>query len=490
MPQPRRYSILGGTLIMVAMRWCDRLVGIASTIILARLLVPEDFGIIAMASLAIALADVLLDFGVNVALIQNPNVTHGHYNTAWTLRLIQASIATTVLLLAAPFAADYFNEERLTPVLQVLAFSLLLAAGENIGIIAFQKNLQFGAEFRFMFIRRAAGFFVTILLAWLLRSYWALVVGALTAGAFSMWLSYFLHPMRPSLSLEKFQEVFKVSQWMLVRGVGIYLNQNLHKILVGRWSAATVMGAYTLADEIAAIPTGELLAPLNRVLFPAFSKVQDNLEELKRLLLLAQGVQALLAIPAAVGLALIAEDAVRVLLGEKWLIAVPFVQVLALAGIAHSLTTSGNYVVLVRGRIRDLALLTWTQVALFAVSAFFLPEQPLAVAWLRLGIASLGILLTFQMLMRVLPIVRPHEILRASVRPIMGASAMAAFVTILPFPAAVPVAAILALKIALGASVYILMVLTAWWLAGRPRGPESYILDTLAGVFGRRSADR
>jgi polysaccharide transporter, PST family len=485
MAQPRRYSIVGGTLVTVAMRWCDRLVGVISTIILARLLLPEDFGIIAMASVAIALADVLLDFGVNVALIRNPDVTQAHYDTAWTIRLIQASIATTAVVLAAPLAGELFNDGRVTPVLHVLAFSLLLAATENIGIIAFQKNLEFGAEFRFLVIRRIAGFFIAILLAWLLRSYWALVIGALIGRAFGVWLSYVLHPMRPRLSLAKFQDVFAVSQWMLIRGVGTYVQGNLHKILVGRWSSATVMGAYTLADEISAIPTVELLAPLNRVLFPAFAKVQHNLQELKRLLLLAQGVQTLVAIPAGIGLALVADDAVRLLLGEKWLVAVPFVQILALGSVAQSLTTSGGYVMLVLGKIRFLAFITWTQVSLFVALASFLPEQPLAIAWLRLGLGVTGILLTFAMLMRVLPILKLHEVFRASVRPLAAACAMAAVIMLLSFSIDFPLAIKLAVKVSLGVLIYACAVLGIWWLAGRPSGPESYLLNNLGELLSR-----
>ena len=176
---PKSQTILQGTVLTVAMRWTDRLIGLISTLILARLLVPEDFGIIAMASLAIGLADVMLDLGVNIALIQNRNVTQAHFNTAWTLRLIQTAIATLLVLATAPLAAEYFKNDRLQPVLQVLAFSILISGFENIGIIRFQKEMQFGAEFRFMFLRRMAGFLVTIGAAWFLHSYWALVIGTL-----------------------------------------------------------------------------------------------------------------------------------------------------------------------------------------------------------------------------------------------------------------------------------------------------------------------
>jgi O-antigen/teichoic acid export membrane protein len=270
---------------------------------------------------------------------------------------------------------------------------------------------------------------------------------------------------------------------MLVRGVGTYLQVHLHRILVARWSSATVLGAYTLADEISAMPSLELLAPLNRVLFPALSKVQHNLEELKRLLLLAQGVQTLVAIPAGIGLVVVAEDAIRVLLGEKWLIAVPFVQILALGSISSSMTTSGGYAMLVLGKIRYLAFISWAQVSFFVALVSFLPKEPVAIAWLRLGLAGSGLLLSFWMLMRVLPIVKPHEIVRAIVRPLVAASVMALVVATLPIPSGFPLALTLVVKIVLGALTYVAAVLALWWLARRPKGPESYLLDKLADVF-------
>jgi O-antigen/teichoic acid export membrane protein len=253
------------------------------------------------------------------------------------------------------------------------------------------------------------------------------------------------------------------------------------------------MGAYTLADEISAMPTGELLAPLNRVLFPAFAQACQNPQELKRLLLLAQGVQMLVAIPAAVGLAVVADDAVVVLLGANWLMAIPFVQVLALAGVAQSLTASCGYGLLVLGKLRSLTALTWAQALLFAALAFSLmPEHqgPLAIAWLRLALASLSILLVFGLLIRALPIVRPYEIVRASARPLTAAAAMAAALITLPFPSSVPIAMVLMMKIVLGASIYTITIWAAWRIAGRPDGPEAYVLDKLAEARSRHTGPK
>ena len=173
-------SIARGAVLVIAMRWTDRLIGIASTLILARLLVPADFGIVAMASLVVTLIDTLLDLGVNAALVQNRNAGREDFDAAWTLRLIQSLCATALIgIVGAPLAADYFADSRVTPVLWVMALTILVSGAENIGIVAFQKNMEFGREFRFTFLRRLAGFLVTIGLAFWLRSYWAMIFGAL-----------------------------------------------------------------------------------------------------------------------------------------------------------------------------------------------------------------------------------------------------------------------------------------------------------------------
>jgi len=169
------------------MRWTDKFIGFVSTLILARLLAPEDIGIIAMASLVIGFIDVFLDLGVNIALIQNRNAAPAHFNSAWTLRLAQSATAAVLIVLASSAAATYFKDARVESVLHVMALGLIVASFENIGIVTFQKEMKFGLEFRFLFSKRIVGFLVTITAAWFLRDYWALVIGALAGRIGDRW---------------------------------------------------------------------------------------------------------------------------------------------------------------------------------------------------------------------------------------------------------------------------------------------------------------
>lgn len=489
MPQLRgQTTVFKGALLSIGMRWTDRLIGLISTLILARLLAPEDFGIIAMASLVIGLLGLLLDLGVNVALIQNPQATQAHYDTAWTLRLIQSAITTALIFLGAPLTGDYFGDARVIPVMQALSASTLIAGLENIGVVQFQKNMQFGLDFRFMFAKRIAGFIATMFAAWIMQSYWALVVGTFAGRTLGTLISYRMHPMRPRLSLERLREIFSVSQWLLIRSAGQYLDANLHKVLVGRRTDSAVLGSYTLADEISAMPSSELLAPINRALFPAFVAARDNFVELRRLFLLAQGIQTLVGIPAGVGLAMVAPEAVAVLLGEKWISAVPFVQLLALVGAIQAVTTSGGYMLITLGRIGAIAFISWGQVALFVIGAYALiPDaNAWALAAIRLCTVGVGLVFVFWLLMRNLTNLSPFDIARTITRPIIAAGVMAGMLYQLDQGLAIAPLPMLAVKITVGAFAYALTLVSLWVLMGRPEGSESYVFAKTTSLLTAR----
>jgi O-antigen/teichoic acid export membrane protein len=488
MPDAGRTTVFKGALLTVSMRWTDRLIGFVSTLILARLLAPADFGIIAMASLVVGLVDALLALGVHVALIRNLNATPAHYNTAWTLRLAQSAIAATAIFLAAPKAAIYFSDPRVIPVLRFMALGMLLMGIENIGIVTFQKEMRFGLDFRFLFLKRVISFLITIAAAWVLRSYWALVIGNLAGRGVGVLLSYQMHSMRPRFSLEKLREIFSVSQWMLLDSIGSYLNRNLDKVLVGRRADATIVGGYTLASEISAMPSTEVLAPLNRVLFPAFVGAKHDLAELKRLYLLAQGVQSLLGISAGVGLALVAPEAVLVLLGAKWLFVVPFVRLLALTNAVEAITTSGGYVLITLGKIKSAVLINWLQVIFFAVGVFLLlpGADALQMASIRVVTVLAGFFLSVWMLIRTLSNVSLLDIVRTVSRPLLATVVMAAAVISIGEATHFSALFELLLKVAVGMLTFPTAVILMWMLAGRPRGPESYLLDKAQLMLAKR----
>lgn len=462
------------------MRWTDRLIGIISTLILARLLTPADFGIVAMASLVVALTDTLLDLGAPSALIQNRNVTRDDFDTAWTLRLIQAILAALLIaLVGAPLAVDYFKDARVEDVLRVMAISVAIGGLENIGIVTFQKNMEFGRDFQFFFIRRISGFLVTLALALWLRNYWAMVWGALAGRVIGVVLSYVLHAYRPSFSFSRLRSLWSFSQWILVRNVGSYGAQQSDKLLVGRMGDSNALGAYSLADEISAMPSNEVLMPLGRVLFPAFARVADDPHELRRIFLLALGVQATVALPAGVGLALVASLAVPVLLGSQWTATIPLIHILALMNAAGALTHSSGYLLLALGKVRLQAILAWVQFAALLTLALlvFRSGEPTVIAGIRLAVAFTVMSLLFAMVLRAVPVLKARDLLSATWRPIVASAIMAVALFLVPHLGADHPLFHLIAEIILGALIYMLSILLLWRLAGLPHGAESYLLE-------------
>lgn len=483
-------SVARGAVLVVAMRWTDRLIGIISTLILARLLMPADFGIVAMASLVVALIDTLLDLGVNSALIQNPQADRDDFDTAWTLRLGQALLAALLIaLLGAPLAAEYFNDARVEDVLRFMAFTVALGGLENIGIVAFQKNMEFGRDFRFFFLRRLAGFVITIALAFWLRSYWAMVIGALGGRLAGVGLSYALHEFRPRPRLVRIRQLWGFSQWILVRNLGTYGAQQIDKILVGRRTDATILGAYSLADDIAAMPTGELLAPLGRVLFPAFVRVAHNPVELRRTFCLALGIQAMAAFPAGVGLALVADTAVPLLLGVQWQAAIPLVQTLALLNVAVAMTHSSGYLLLTLGKVRLQAIFSWLQLVMLSSMTLLAFPQAGAeeIAYIRLTISIIAMMAFLGMVVHAVPGLGWRHLLANIWRPALATAGMAAALMFLPLSLGNTTWVRLLAEVFIGGMVYSILLLLLWFVQRTPYGAERYLLEKLRSISLRRN---
>lgn len=477
-----RKSIFHGALLTVAMRWSDRLIGLVSMVVLARLLTPADFGIVAMASVVVGLIDVLLDLGVNIVLIHKHDADHEDFDTAWTLRLIQASLAGAAIYLCAPLAAGYYQNPLVTDVLRVMALSVVIAGLENIGVVAFQKHMEFGNDFRFFFYKRVTGFVITLIGAFLLHTYWAMVIGALAGRVMGVLLSFGMHRHRPRFCLTRLSHIWSFSQWVLLRNIGSYLNSRADKLLVGARASAGTTGAYAVADEIAALPTTELLAPLGRVLFPAFVNKRDDPEAFARSIYTAIGVQAMLAIPACAGLALVAGDAVFVLLGAQWAQAVPLIQIMAVANLLIALTHSGGYALLATGKVKMLAAVTWLQALLFlgAAVAVFPLAGAKELAEIRLVVVAVGSLALTGLVLFHISVLRPGAIVLSLLRPLLASGMMAlALLFLHPLLGDLAPVSRLLLEIGAGGAAYAASLSLMWFGAGRPEGAEAYLLKNI-----------
>jgi lipopolysaccharide exporter len=462
-------------------------IGFASTLILVRLLAPEDFGLLAMCFVIIGLTEVLFEFGIEAAIIQIAKLTDAHLNTAWTIRIVQSLLVAGILTICAPIAGAYYNDDRVTSLLPLIALGLVIRGFSNIGLVLLRRELQFRREAAYGVVVRVITFFLNVGLAWYLGNYWALVIANIFSNVIACIFSYWAHPYRPRASMEKLGEIWSFSQWMLILHIANYTSNQIDQLIIGARLGAQSSGIYAVSTEIAELPTTELIFPISRVLFPGFAKLRSEPDRLKHAFLNALGFLATFSVPACIGVALVAERLVPLLLGEKWNDAIPIIQILAVFSVFRTLFGLPGNLLVVIGHVRLLTIFTFAQLILFLGGAWFLSNYGLAgIAVAKAAAAALFLFLLIDRLAVLFPITR-REILSELVRPVMASGAMiAALLSAAPYLPDENLFAVIA-QVLLGVFSYSLALLAIWQLAGCKEGTETFLLGHVRNLVSSRT---
>jgi O-antigen/teichoic acid export membrane protein len=479
---------------MVLFKLVERSLGLISTLILVRLLAPKDFGLVAMAMSFIAMAELPTSFGFDIALIQNQGATVRQYHTAWTCNVLFGLLIFLLMLAAAAPAATFYAEPALFWVLCWLALGPLIGGCENIGVVAFRKEMRFRSEFAFQISRKLAGFAVTVPLAFWLRSYWALVAGMLASRLAGTVISYFAHPFRPRFSLAGAGSLFSFSKWLLLNnGLG-FLKIRLTDFFIGRLHGATALGLYNVAHEVANLATSELGAPINRALLPGFSQIAQDAAPLRSAYANAIGVLALFALPAAAGIFAVAEFLVPVVLGPKWLAAVPLMQILGIFGAIELFHSSMCTLLIAKGRPAAVAKAHVVFVLALLILMIAL-VGPFGASGAAVAVVGASILSTpaYLAAIRIHTGIAPATFARAIMRPLL-ASVVMATVLRTTMPVHVPAMAtseaawLLLGAVVLGAFLYALAVALLWLAARQPQSVERFVFERVCAMLVARTA--
>jgi O-antigen/teichoic acid export membrane protein len=466
---------------MVLAKLVERSLGIVSTLILARLLVPADFGLVAVAMAVVAVLELLTGFGFDIALIRDQKATREHYDTAWTLNLLVGmAIALLMLALALP-AARFFSDERLTWILVVLALMPLLTGLENIGVVAFRKELDFRREFIFLSGKKLVMFFTAVPLAAMLGNYWALVAGMTVGRLAATALSYWMHPYRPRWSLARVADLLGFSKWMFLMNIVMFFKLRFADFVIGRMAGPGALGLFNVGSEIASLPTSELVAPINRAVFPGYSTMGGDITALRRAYLSVTGVVALVALPAGATIAAMAPILVPLMLGPKWLETIPVIQIVAFFGMTTALLSNSFSIFLALGLPKVPTLLGAAQVlVLFAALPFGVSQAGIVgAAWATLAVGVAVLPVNFHLLMRLVkcPL---GELLSWLWRPLLATAAL--FVALDACVSRLRPTSLVELLVANAAAGagavlgYLACAALLWVLAGRPEGAESLLL--------------
>jgi O-antigen/teichoic acid export membrane protein len=472
-----------GALWMVLFKLLERGLGVISTLMLARLLAPADFGIVAMAMSLIALLELISYFGMDTVLIQQPDATTVHFNTAWTMNVLAGCGVGVIMVLLAQPASYFFREPKLFAVVCVLGLSALVQGFENVGVVEFRKQLRFDKEFRYMLTKKILGFVITVPLAFWLRNYWALVFGTLAGRAAVVIFSYTVHPFRPRFSLGVAAEMMHFSKWLMMQNALAFLKDRSASFFIGRFAGPAALGSFNVSAEIANMPGTELVAPINRAILPAYVKLAQDPQALGKEYLSVMSGISLLAVPAVAGVALAAPFIVLLLLGPQWSEARNLLEILAFFGITQVMQSNAYSAFIALGKPAIFAKINAFHVVVLLACLLLLTPQYGArgAAWGYLVAAIAALPVNFYFITKFLGL-RAMDVVASLWRPLASAAVMYAVGKLLgptlPSTAVASADAIVPLAkcVALGAATYIVADILFWFVAGRPDGAETWLL--------------
>lgn len=296
----------------------QRGLGLISTLVLARLLTPAQFGVVALVALAIQFFELLAATGNQQYIVQKDEVTDDDLNTAWSMDVLLKFGLALLIVAASPVLADYFSSPDLTLALSVAAWSLPIKAFKNPGLMRQARAINYRPLFRLTLWQKGISFVVVITIALVYPSYWAIITGNLVAAAILAIGSYRVDRFRPRWTLIKLREQWRFSQWLLMRGIVGFTRSQIDSLMVSKFFGTTPLGGYNVVREIALLPALSAIIPMSEPLLAAIAKARSNPANLAYRVRFSIAVLVSGLIPIALFIMLYPKLIVTVLLGDQW----------------------------------------------------------------------------------------------------------------------------------------------------------------------------
>jgi O-antigen/teichoic acid export membrane protein len=323
-----------------------------TSLILARLLSPQEFGLIAMISVFIALGDGVIKSGLTNSLIRSENLDESDYSTVFYFNLFGSFIVYGLLYFSAPFIAAFYNQSRLTEIIQVYGIIFILNAFSAVQLARLTKQMDFKTQMIVALPSIIISSAVGIYMAYNGYGVWSLVWNSLIQSGLSTiqlwshskWIPIF------KFSTEKFNYHFNYGFKIMLSGTIDILFTNIYAIIIGRYFIPAQVGFYNRASTLQMFPVVNLSMILSKVSFPLFAKIQNDNEKLKEVYKKLMQMVTFLIAPTLIFMCVLAEPLFRFLFTEKWLPAVPYFQILCYNGILYPLHSYNLQILNVKGR--------------------------------------------------------------------------------------------------------------------------------------------
>jgi O-antigen/teichoic acid export membrane protein len=367
-------------------RFCVQGVSFLLTLVIARLVTPNEYGLIAMLSIFMAVAQTFIDSGFGNALIQKKDRTEVDYSTVFYFNSAVAILLYLVLFACSPLIADFYNQPELTYVTRLVGLNLILMSLSIIQRTRLCIELDFKSQTKVSLISVIISGAVGIITAYKGWGVWALVIQSLVNNFLQTVLLWFVAHWHPLLvfSKESFRTLFAFGSKLLVSGLLHTIYLNLYSLVIGKFYNASDVGYYNRAYSISQYPSTNIVVILTRAIYPVQCGHQDDDEWLVTTFVSYLRIACFIVFPLMCLLAIIAEPLVLVVLTEKWLPAATLISILSIAYMWYPILVINNQMLKVKGR-SDLFLRAEIIKKIVAVG-ILIATIPWGVAWLCIGV--------------------------------------------------------------------------------------------------------
>lgn len=345
---------LKSSFLILFVRGVQRSIGLISMLVLARLLTPEDFGVVAIASVVVFFFDVLTESGSRQYLIQKDEICEDDIHTAWTLNVIIKLGVFFVFIFITPLISTFFEREDLNSVFRVVAIILPLGALASPGIIVLQRNLDYAPITKMLIYEKVLGVIVTISFAYFFQNYWAMILGILFSYSFKTFFSYVVAPFAIRFSLSNVSEQWHFSKWILLKGALGYSKSEVDPFVISKVFNIEAVGGFNMMKNISTIPAREIIRPLTEPLLASFSRVKADSNKLSQQVAVSMLVLLSGTSPIAMYLFDNHEVVVSLLFDERWLQYSYILGVLSLLILNFSIVAIFNEVLVAIGKVKVL----------------------------------------------------------------------------------------------------------------------------------------
>jgi O-antigen/teichoic acid export membrane protein len=466
---------------LIASRLGTRSIDIISLLVLARVLTPQDFGIVAVAMTLVQVVEAVFEIPVEQVLIRTSDVTRSMLNTAFTLSAARGLLLALLLAsISFPFAAIY-DDDRLAPLICFLSLAPAVRSLWSPRMTLFARTLDFRRELIIEISGKLAAFALAAACALITGSYWAIALGTVVTPVIMVTVSYLLAPFRPRLSLSEWPIFAGFLGWTTASQAVTAINWQIDWLILGGIVSKAKLGEFSMASSLAGLPEQAIIKPIVRPLLSAFSLIQTDRNRLCDAYLRTASTVYTVGLPVMLGLSVLAEPAVRLALGPKWQQSWPYLQWMALTLIPPLFTSPLGALAMALGRanifLRQSMCELVVKLPLTLVGALWFGVYGVIVAR---AITSSFMALVSACLVRQLAGIPVWKQLVQQTRPLLAGGCMVA--VLLPLRPLLQGSSGIHLFVGLlgiaisGLLGYGVALAAIWHVQGRPRGIEGTVL--------------